>query len=348
MANEFNWRELPLHARPDSGVLEDSGLRKFLLIHQTAVDKASTANMAELEQLEELFGCLSKLSAFLAQVARATTIAEELSLIPKGAAPTLHPTLQSDVDNGTFYPGMSVTYDQEDIISIFESIIFQAGATMDRLACFIGKHCSEPSCNMLSHMYRTLRKAQESDIRAEYLFRAYSQVRPGFEDLLVGKEVNGRFNRSCLRHDLIHNMSVREHKILPFHVVWKNDELVFRFDYEFEYQSSTGPLQIAVLHTIRELTESISYLTLYASSVFLSRTQHGSIIGHSLAREWDFGKVIGKPAWENPTLCMSEFITAEREDSITIGRVQKRWPNTILKQFHLDKEQLSLAFQKLS
>lgn len=343
MTDEFNWKELPPRARPDSGVLSDAGLRKFLIIHQIAIEMVSGANVEQHEQLQELFGCLSKLSAFLAQVSRAAGIANELRNIPQGIAPTLHPDIQRDIQNETFHPGMGITYDQDDIVSIFESTIFQAGATMDRLARFIGKHCADPNCKMISHLFRTLRTAQARDIRAEWLFHAYCQIQPTVEGLLVGREVAGTFVNDCLRHDLIHNMSLRELELIPFHIAWLPDGGVLRFDYEFEYVNRAGSLQISALRTIRSLTQSVTYIVLYAASVFLSRTAFGALIGHGLAREWNFGITIGEPVWENPAICMSDFVVEGNGGSIEIARFVKRWPKVTHTPFQLRKDVLEFV-----
>lgn len=343
MTDEFNWRELPPQARPDSGVLSDAGLRKFLIIHQIAIEMEARADAVQKEQLQELFGCLSKLSAFLAQVSRAAGIAQEIQNIPQGPAPTLHPDIQVDVESGMFHSGMGITYDQDHFVSIFESIVFQAGATMDRLAGFIGKHCADPNCKMISHLLRTLRTEQARDVRAEWLFRAYCEIQPTVEGILVGREVGGKFVNDCLRHDLIHNISLREFELAPFHIAWLADGRVLRFDCEFEYTNRTGSLRISVLRTIRSLTQSLAYIVLYAASVFLTRTAYGALIGHGLAREWNFGKMIGEPVWGNPTICMSDFLAEEGQPSIRVERIVKRWPQVTHSQFQLREDVLAFA-----
>lgn len=343
MTDEFNWKDIPLRARPDSGVLSDAGLRKFLLIHQIAIEMESRADAVQREQLQELFGCLSKLSAFLAQVSRAAGVAQELQDIPQGIAPMLHPDIQLDIETGRLHSGMGITYDQEDFVSIFESIIFQAGATMDRLAGFIGKHSADQNCKMISHLLRTLRIEQARDIRAEWLFRAYCEIQPTLEGILVGREVGGVFVNDCLRHDLIHNTSLREFELAPFHIAWLADGRVLRFDYEFEYTNRSGSQRISALRTIRNLTQSLAYIVLYAASVFLSRAANGSLIGHGLAREWNFGRVIGDPTWENKTICMSDFLAEEGQPSIKIERFLKQWPKVSKSPFSLREDILSFA-----
>lgn len=330
MQEEFNWKTMVRRARPDSGVLTDAGLRKFLLIHQVAIEAEPRTDQVGRERLHELFGCLSKLSALLAQVSRAAAIAEELTRIPfdRSTSNFLHPNLQDDINSGAFRPGMGVSYDQHDIVSIVESVIFQAGATMDRLAVFIGKHCGAQDRQSISILHRTLLEAQQRDVRAEYLFRAYCQVRPHVEGLLVGKEVNGKFVHHCLRHDLIHNISLREFELMPLHLEWLPDGRALRFDSEFEYSTIHWSMRIGALATIRNLTHWVSYIVLYAASVFLAKTEDGALLGNGLANEWDFGSGIGEPAWMNPTVRMSDFEDAiGTPESIPVTKTLKRWPN---------------------
>jgi hypothetical protein len=292
-AEESDWRNMPAFERPDRGILKEAGFRKFLIVRQTAKENLGRIDI----DVRELFGCLSKLTSFLTIAASANSIDRELS----GLKP-------------------SVAIDHPAAAAMFEAVVIHAGASLDRLAVFIGSAIGATNCRMSSHLYRVLLEAQRDDIRAQYLFQAMCQIRPHIEGILIGKEINGKYSNSCLRHDLLHNMSLYECPFSPFQI--ENDQcgVPIKLDAEFIYNDRS----IALFHTTHLLIQWISFFVLYASSVCLARNKVGSLFGSSLAREWDFGPTIGESVWQ-PAWIISSQLQCE-DGPIAITRITKSWP----------------------
>ncbi len=241
-----------------------------------------------------LSGCIERLKALLSisdQIAKKSRyiMSNLRSKLPQNAKFVIKIPVSSS--------GM-LAHNDEEILFLFETILFHGRALLDRLTFYISKQIYKQDCDTFNKLSKVIEgHSKEGDKRKEKVIKLLNEINPHIEGLLFDKLIDKK-NQKSLRSSLMHSQTMGEMTRSTFVLSFLPNKRYFAFDHEIK--SNIGP-SYPVIGSIWNLSKYLTYLTLNLISVYL---ENKDVLPLEKCN----------PLWENPYIHFSQYISNSQTD----------------------------------
>ncbi len=237
-----------------------------------------------------LMGCIDRLKALLRI---SDQIAEKSRFIASSLLSKLPHNAKFVIKIPVSSSGM-VAYADDEILFLFETILFHGRALLDRLTFYVSKQIYKQDCDVFNKLSNVIEgNSKEGEKRREKALKLIKETILNIEGLLIDKN-----NQKSLRSSLMHRQTMGEMIRSTFVLSFLPNNRYFVFDHEIE---SNNGLSYPVIVSILNLSKYLTYLTLNLISVYL---------------EYKEDLLLEKcnPLWENPYVHLSQYLSNSPTD----------------------------------
>ena len=203
--------------RPDFEALRPKAFNLFFTLQNTVSQGYSQVDESQKKFLNDVFACSQRLAAFLYHSNRFSTHVKSLhALAPR--------------------PGELVFHSIDEVCIDFESFLFLARATLDRLSFFVAcRVYNQPNSDKFSKLKNVLENFIKKDERATKAIEIINESLPVLSGLIVDSP-----DTQALRSALIHRRSIGEITSVGFTVHGLPDGRLLYFDCELQNRPVIG------------------------------------------------------------------------------------------------------------
>ena len=313
MAGSLNQQDVKYHYIAAGSAGDYSALPSKAAVHLAQIKEKTTGESwrnadGELRaSLAEAQGCIDRLSSFLLQVSRMANHAARLATDPLVESPIPVEIL----------PDTTLAVRAHEVCADFESLLFHARASLDRLTWFVSRQHGQ-KCNRFSRLPNVVSGAQHKDPRAVWTLAVVDMTSLSLPGILLQNA-----GSKSLRDRVAHYSSLLEGVERYFTLHCLEDGRLLLFDCEaFGYP---------VLATSRRLSQIIPFAVQNVVAIYL---------GLDALPLDEFA-----PSWPNPSVAYAEYVTEDPGGQV-FGVVRMEPDGFRVEDKKLRPEVLTRAFRK--
>ncbi len=276
-----------------SKYLDEVVINFIIKLEKILSESYNTGNLVQKKHMECLMGCIERLKALLRI---SDQIAEKSIFIVSSLLSNLPHNAKFIVKIPVSTSGFLAAHNDDEILFLFETILFHGRALLDRLTFYICKQIYKQDCDKFNKLSNVIKgNSKEGENRKEKALKVIKETALNIEGLLIDKNKN---TQKSLRSSLMHRQTMGEMTRSTFVLSSPQNNRYFVFDHEIESNSGLG---YPVIGSIWNLSKYLTYLTLNLISVYLKFNE-------------DLPLEKCNPLWENPYVHLSQYISNSPND----------------------------------